>query len=190
MIPATPDYAAVAERDVGLLRGERREHIMGMRTEIHRFLRRIVEQGIDEGCFEATLDPGVVTNSLLELLHGTVRWFRPGGRRSYADVAEFYVALLARRPRSAPGRKQHRPVSADGGRHAALPRRSGRRSPIASPMPPHSRHGSPARQLAGVRTARRRVSPAALHAHGIGRGDAFAAYLYNCPEYSRCSSAA
>jgi AcrR family transcriptional regulator len=96
MIPATPDYAAVAERDVGLLSGERRERIMGMRTEIHRFLRGIVEQGIDEGCFDATLDPGVVTNSLLELLHGTVRWFRPGGRRSYADVAEFYVALLAR----------------------------------------------------------------------------------------------
>jgi AcrR family transcriptional regulator len=103
MIPATPDYAAVAERDVGLLRGERREHIMGMRTEIHRFLRRIVEQGIDEGCFDVTLDPGVVTNSLLEMLHGTVRWFRPGGRRSYSDLADFYVALVARGLAPAPG---------------------------------------------------------------------------------------
>jgi AcrR family transcriptional regulator len=96
MMPSNPEYAPVAERDVGLLSSERREHVMAMRNQIHRFLRAIVEQGIAEGRFDAGLDPGVVTNSLLELLNGTVRWFRPGGRMSYAGVGEFYVTLLER----------------------------------------------------------------------------------------------
>ena len=94
MLPSAPEYAPVAERDVGLLSPERRGHIMAMRNEIHRFLRAIVEQGIAEGHFDAALDPAVVTNSLLELLHGTIRWFRAGGRMTHSDVGEFYVALL------------------------------------------------------------------------------------------------
>ena len=94
MVPTTGEYAQVTERDVRLLTDERRATVMEMRNEMHRYVRKLVERGIDEGQFDAGIDPGAATNSIFELLNSTVRWFRPTGRLSYEDLAIFYQAFV------------------------------------------------------------------------------------------------
>ena len=96
MIPTTGEYAQMRERDVRLLSDERRAKVMEMRNEMHRYVRRIIEDGVGDGSFDAAIDPGVATNSLFELLNSTVRWFRPTGRLSYDDLAVFYKDFVLR----------------------------------------------------------------------------------------------
>jgi AcrR family transcriptional regulator len=96
MVPTTGEYAQVTERDVRLLGDERRAEVMAMRNQMHRYVRRIIEQGIAEGHFDAAVDPGVATNSIFEMLNSTVRWFRPTGRLSHDDLARFYETFVLR----------------------------------------------------------------------------------------------
>jgi AcrR family transcriptional regulator len=96
MIPTTGEYAPVTERDVAQLSDERRAEVMKIRNEMHRYVRRIIEQGIADGQFDATTDPGVATNAIFEMLNSTVRWFRPTGRLSYDDLGEFYRTFVLR----------------------------------------------------------------------------------------------
>ena len=102
MMPAHPEYAPIAERDARHLSDERRAKVMEMRNEMHQYVRRIVEQGIEEGHFDPAIDPGVATNSIYELLNGVIRWFRPAGRLSHREVGVFYKALLLRGLRPEP----------------------------------------------------------------------------------------
>ena len=92
----TGEYAQMRERDVRLLSDERRAKVMEMRNEMHRYVRRIIEQGVADGYFDSTTDPGVATNSVFELLNSTVRWFRPTGRLSYDDLGVFYRDFVLR----------------------------------------------------------------------------------------------
>ena len=94
IMPNHPEYSPVTERDVRFLGEERRAIVMEMRMEMHGYVRQIFEQGIAEHDFDPSIDPGVATNSLFELLNGTIRWFRPSGRLSHADVGEYYKNLL------------------------------------------------------------------------------------------------
>ena len=96
MVPTTGEYAQLRERDVRLLSDERRAKVMEMRNEMHRYVRRILEQGIADGHFDPSIDPGVATNSIFELLNSTVRWFRPTGRLSYDDLGVFYRDFVLR----------------------------------------------------------------------------------------------
>jgi TetR/AcrR family transcriptional regulator, cholesterol catabolism regulator len=96
MVPTTGEYAQSSERDVRQLSEERRTTVMEMRNQMHRFVRRIIEQGIADGQFDPAADPGVATNALFELLNSTVRWFRPSGRLSYEDLAVFYKTFVLR----------------------------------------------------------------------------------------------
>jgi AcrR family transcriptional regulator len=94
MVPTTGEYAQVTERDVRLLSDERRASVMEVRNQMHRYVRKLVERGIEEGEFDAGIDPGAATNSIFELLNSTVRWFRPTGRLSYDDLGTFYRAFV------------------------------------------------------------------------------------------------
>jgi AcrR family transcriptional regulator len=96
MVPTTGEYAQVTEREVRMLSEERRSKVMEMRSEMHRYVRRIIEQGVAEGHFDVATDPGVATNSLFELLNSTVRWFRPTGRLTYDDLGDFYRTFVLR----------------------------------------------------------------------------------------------
>jgi len=102
MVPTTGEYAQVTEREVRLLSEERRARVMEMRNEMHRFVRRIIEQGIAEGHFDSVTDPGVATNSVFELLNSTVRWFRPTGRLTHEDLGDFYRTFVLRGLRPEP----------------------------------------------------------------------------------------
>ena len=94
IMPNHPEYSPVTERDVRFLGDERRAVVMKMRVEMHSYARRIFEQGIAELDFDPSIDPGVATNSLFELLNSTIRWFRPSGRLSHVDVGEYYKRLM------------------------------------------------------------------------------------------------
>jgi len=96
MVPTTGEYAQMTERDVRLLSDERRTKVMEMRNQMHRYVRGIIDQGIADGQFDSTTDPGVATNSIFELLNSTVRWFRPTGRLSFDDLADFYKTFVLR----------------------------------------------------------------------------------------------
>ena len=94
IMPNHPEYSPVTERDVRFLGDERRAVVTEMRVAMHGYARRIFEQGIAEHDFDPSIDPGVATNSLFELLNGTIRWFRPSGRLSHTDVGEYYKRLV------------------------------------------------------------------------------------------------
>ncbi len=94
VLDANPPYAAVAERDVGRLRGDRYEHVMAKRNQLHGFVRSLIEQGIAEGSFDPSNDPGVATNALFEMMNGTRHWFRPDGRKSTHDIGEWYRTFI------------------------------------------------------------------------------------------------
>ena len=103
-IPTTGEYPQVTERDLRLLSAERRAKVMEMRNQMHGYVRRIIEDGIADGQFDPTIDPGVATNSVFEMLNSTVRWFRPSGRLTYDDLALFYKTFVLRglQPGAAP----------------------------------------------------------------------------------------
>ena len=94
VLDANPPYATVAERDVGRLRGDRYEHVMAKRNQLHGFVRSLIEQGIAEGAFDGSIDPGVATNALFEMMNGTRHWFRPDGRKSTHDIGEWYRTFI------------------------------------------------------------------------------------------------
>ncbi len=102
IMPSNPEYASVAERDVRLLSDERQAAVMEKRNRIHHFVRRIIEQGIAEGYFDASLDAGVATNSLFDLLNSSTRWFRPTGRLTYEDLIAYYRAFVLKGLRAEP----------------------------------------------------------------------------------------
>jgi AcrR family transcriptional regulator len=96
VLDANPPYATVAEREVGRLSGDRYDEVMGKRNQLHGFVRSIIEQGIAEGSFDPTLDPGVATNALFEMMNGTRHWFRPDGRKTTQDIGDWYRTFVLR----------------------------------------------------------------------------------------------
>ena len=96
VLDANPPYATVAEREVGRLSGDRYEQVMAKRNQLHGFVRSLIEQGIAEGSFDPTTDPGVATNALFELMNGTRHWFRPDGRKTTKDIGDWYRTFVLR----------------------------------------------------------------------------------------------
>ena len=94
VLQANPPYAAVAERDVGRLAGDRYQQVMAKRNELHGFVRSLLEQGIAEGAFDPEVDPGIATNAIFEMMNGTRRWFRPDGAKSTHDIGEWYRGFI------------------------------------------------------------------------------------------------
>ena len=96
VLDANPPYATVAEREVGRLRGDRYDQVMAKRNQLHGFVRSIIEQGIAEGSFDPSIDPGVATNALFEMMNGTRHWFRQDGRMTTLDIAQWYRDFILR----------------------------------------------------------------------------------------------
>ena len=89
ILGANPGYAAIAERDLRRLSPERQAIVMDKRAAIHRFVRGDHRAGIAEGYFDPVVDPGIMTNSLFDVLNG----IEPAGstrrgRLSYDELAE------------------------------------------------------------------------------------------------------
>jgi len=91
-----PGYAAIAERDLRRLSRERQAIVMDKRARIHGFVRDIVEDGMAQGCFDAGIDPGIVTNNVFDVLNGISRWFHPGRPLTYDELADHVRRFVLR----------------------------------------------------------------------------------------------
>jgi AcrR family transcriptional regulator len=96
ILSANRGYSSVSERDLRRLSPDRQAIVMEKRFRIHRFVREIIERGIDEGHFHADVDPGVATNSLFEMLNGVSHWFHPSRPLSYDELAEHLRCFVLR----------------------------------------------------------------------------------------------
>jgi AcrR family transcriptional regulator len=88
--------SGAVERDLALLAPEQRAKIVEMRDHLQGFVRGILEQGIEEGHFDASIDLGIATSMVFGLLNKTPEWARKDGRLSWSEIGEFYTRLITR----------------------------------------------------------------------------------------------
>ncbi|MHB8466464.1 MAG: TetR family transcriptional regulator [Acidimicrobiales bacterium] len=87
---------AVAEREFRSLSADRLGSIRPLRDTCNAFLRGVIDQGISEGHFDASLDPTVAVQNIFFLLNNTHRWYRPTGRLSYHQMIDWYTTFILR----------------------------------------------------------------------------------------------
>lgn len=86
---------ALAHLEVEVL-GERwREALQGRRDEYERAFREVIEEGVAAGRFRPA-DARVAARIVLGAVNWTVRWFRPQGRRSAAEIGREAAELMVR----------------------------------------------------------------------------------------------
>jgi AcrR family transcriptional regulator len=89
-----PPQTRIVERDVRFLSPERQAEVIGWRDQINHFVQGIIRQGIEEGAFDPTVDPGVVASTLFVILNSTPTWFRQPGRASYDELKDWYCRFV------------------------------------------------------------------------------------------------
>lgn len=82
-------------REVAWLSEEHRSQIEAMQRKLNRFVRGIIQQGLDEGAFDPDLDAGLAASSLFQLLSTTRVWATRGGR-ALTDIGDWYARMLVR----------------------------------------------------------------------------------------------
>ena len=87
---------AVAERDLLFLTPEHRDAVTDQRRVVHGVARSIIDGGIADGTFDASLDSAVVANSLFSMLGTVRRWYRPEGSMPLDDLFDWYGELFVR----------------------------------------------------------------------------------------------
>ena len=98
-----PPEVRMVERDLRHLSPARQAEVMGWRDRMDHYLEDIVRQGVTDGTFDADLEPSVVASTLFVVLNSTPTWWRASGRRSYAELTEWYAKLFAGGLRSEQG---------------------------------------------------------------------------------------
>ncbi|HSV83287.1 MAG TPA: TetR/AcrR family transcriptional regulator [Ramlibacter sp.] len=82
---------------------------LGWADRYYRAIRRILQQGMDEGSMQITLPVGVATMGVLGTVNWAYRWFRPGGKLSPAIIGDGFAQMLldgiAVKRRTTAGRK-------------------------------------------------------------------------------------
>ena len=86
----------VAEREFRSLSPQRLSTVRPMRDACNAFVRTIIEQGMTDGDFDASLDATVSVNNIFFLLNNTHRWYRPTGRLSYDQMMDWYKTFILR----------------------------------------------------------------------------------------------
>jgi TetR/AcrR family transcriptional regulator, cholesterol catabolism regulator len=79
--------------DFRSLRPERQAAIVQERDRYDRLLRTLIRQGKTEGVVCPDVDPKVTALAILGMVNWIYEWYRPGGGRSAATIAEAYGDL-------------------------------------------------------------------------------------------------
>ncbi|MEU3607848.1 TetR/AcrR family transcriptional regulator [Streptomyces sp. NPDC035033] len=87
--------ARVVQYELDALGPEHRAEIVELRRETDATVRRIIEQGVADGEFDAEDPPGT-TVAVLSLCIDVARWFNPRGRRTPDEVGALYADLVLR----------------------------------------------------------------------------------------------
>ena len=93
---------ATAHLEVEALPEAMRAGIIEKRDAYERAVRGLVAEGMKRGEFGET-DPALVTRAMLGAVNWTARWYRPGGPRSVAEIADSLSEYLVRGLEPAPG---------------------------------------------------------------------------------------
>ena len=88
-----PDLAAVLLLEHRSLESQYRRRHIPRRDRFEAIWRETIQAGVASGDF-ATHDPDLAAKTALGLANWTVTWFRPGGRLSAGDIADFGAKLL------------------------------------------------------------------------------------------------
>jgi len=87
-------YVVVFFRDRHAMTGPRWGAIHEKREAYEKFVRRIIQQGQQDGTFRSDLDEKIVTFGLFGMCNWTYMWLNPNGRRSAAEVARNLSTLF------------------------------------------------------------------------------------------------
>ena len=89
-----PARSGAVQRDLALLAPEQRAQIVEMRDYLHHFVRGILQQGIDEGRFDPSIDVSIAASTIFGLLNKTPEWAQKNGRLSWTEIGDFYARLI------------------------------------------------------------------------------------------------
>lgn len=93
LIERKPERNRISELRV-FLNSDRLASLNAIYHDVQLILREIVAQGVEEGTFDPGTDPSVAANSVLALMNGSLRWFRPHGRCSFREIGEWYKGFI------------------------------------------------------------------------------------------------
>ncbi len=86
---------AIYQNDAGYLAGfERFRYLEERNAQMQRLWLGLLEEGVRAGTFRPDTDSEVVYRFIRDTVWVAVRWYRPGGELSAADVAEQYLSIL------------------------------------------------------------------------------------------------
>lgn len=85
---------AVFFQDFRSLNGERRRVIVEERDLYDNFLRDLIRQGQDEGIVCPDIEPKLAAITVLGMMNWIYHWYRPGGERSAAEIANAYADFV------------------------------------------------------------------------------------------------
>lgn len=85
-----PDDVFIAYMELRSLSGDELRLIEGQRDRYERYLRQILQDGMDENLFRIS-DAAVHARLLLAMLTGVTVWYREGGRLDRESVVDIYV---------------------------------------------------------------------------------------------------
>lgn len=77
------------------LTGTQADHIIALRDEFEKRMRRLVEEGISDGSI-LTLNPKLAMFMLLGAVHWVTKWYSPDGPWTAEDVAEALIEMATR----------------------------------------------------------------------------------------------
>ena len=63
------------------------------RDRFERLWRKLIQEGVDTGCFYAT-DPALTARALLGVLNWTITWYKPSGPLSADQIADHVAGLF------------------------------------------------------------------------------------------------
>ncbi len=84
------------------LTGDQARHIMGLRDEFEKRMRRLVEEGIGDGSI-LPLNPKLAMFMLLGAVHWVTKWYSPDGAWSADEVADALIEMATRGLAAQPG---------------------------------------------------------------------------------------
>jgi TetR/AcrR family transcriptional regulator, cholesterol catabolism regulator len=64
-----------------------RQKIVAMRDAYEKAYRDTIRAGIGDGALAPTMDPGMTAIFILSVLNALIRWYRPSGNRTEAEIA-------------------------------------------------------------------------------------------------------
>jgi AcrR family transcriptional regulator len=86
---------SLAHLEVEAIDSDDRGPILEQRDGYERILRQIIDEGVDEGLFRQ-VDSKVASLAILGAVNWTVKWFRPGGAATIAEIGTQFAEYLVR----------------------------------------------------------------------------------------------